>query len=215
MNVIVIGCGRLGAELAYRLFKKGDRVTIIDRVAAAFDRLPPDFRGHTLEGDVLSEAMLHRAGIEQAGALAAVTSSDSLNAVVGHVATVLYGVPHVVVRNYDPRWRSLVEAFGLQLVSSSTWAAQRIEELLSPGTIQPLLAAGNGEVEICEMIVPQSWDGKTVRQLAEAGDGVVAALTRAGRGQLPAAEMALKTGDVVHISITPNGIDRLRKQIES
>lgn len=213
MNVIVIGCGRLGADLCYRLYKRGDHVTVIDRVATAFNRLPPDFRGRTLEGDVLSEAVLHRAGIEKADALAAVTSSDSLNSVVAHVASSFYSVPHVVVRNFDPRWRPLVEAFGLQVVSSSTWGAQRLEELLSPGAVQPLLAAGNGEVEICELIVPESWNGKTVHQLADAGDGLVAALARAGRGQLPTPDTVLQTGDVVHISSTPKGIAKLRRQI--
>ena len=78
MNVIVVGSGRLGSELAYRLFSRGDHVTVIDRTAVAFNNLDPSFRGRTLEGDVLSEAMLHRGGgIEKADALAAVTSPDS------------------------------------------------------------------------------------------------------------------------------------------
>lgn len=213
MNVIIVGSGRLGSELANRLFTRGDQVTIIDRTAAAFSNLDPNFRGRTLEGDVLSEAMLHRAGIEKADALAAVTNSDSLNAVVGRVAVAVFGVRHVVIRNYDPRWRSLLEAFGLQVVSSSTWGAQRVEEMLSPGVVQPLLAAGNGEVEICELVVPASWNGRSVQDLAAASNGLVAALTRTGSGQLPPPEMLLQTGDVVHISATPHGIAKLRQSI--
>jgi trk system potassium uptake protein len=50
MNMIVIGCGRVGAELAYRLYKKGHRVTVIDKVDSAFANLPPDFRGRTWKG---------------------------------------------------------------------------------------------------------------------------------------------------------------------
>lgn len=213
MNVIVVGSGRLGSELAYRLFKRGDQVTVVDRTATAFNNLDPGFRGRTLEGDVLSEAMLHRAGIEKADALAAVTSSDSLNAIIGRVAGTVYDVRHVVIRNYDPRWRSLLEAFGLQVVSSSTWGAQRVEEMLSPGIIQPLLAAGNGEVEICELVVPASWDGRLVQDLAAASGGIIAALTRVGSGQLPAPDMLLAAGDVVHISATPHGLANLRQSI--
>lgn len=213
MNVIVVGSGRLGSELANRLFVRGDQVTVIDRTAAAFSNLDPNFRGRTLEGDVLSEAMLHRAGIERADALAAVTSSDSLNAIVGRVAVATYGIRHVVIRNYDPRWRMLLEAFGLQVVSSSTWGAQRVEEMLSPGVIQPLLVAGNGEVEICELVVPERWDGRTVQELATATGGMIAALTRTGCGQLPAPEMLLEAGDVVHISATPDGLAKLRQSI--
>jgi trk system potassium uptake protein TrkA len=211
MNVIVVGCGRVGSDLAYRLFHRGYHVIVIDRIALAFNNLPADFRGRTLEGDVLSEAMLHRAGIGNADALAAVTSSDSLNGVIGHVAATVYGVPTVVVRNYDPRHRPLVEIFGLQVVSSSTWGAQRIEELLIPGAVNPLLSAGNGEIEISELAVSQSWAGRTVHDLAATGPAIVAALTRAGRGTLPEPGTVLQAGDTVHVSASPEGLSALRQ----
>jgi trk system potassium uptake protein TrkA len=213
MNVIVVGCGRVGSELAYRLFTNNHRVCIIDRSQEAFKDLPPDFRGRTLEGDVLSEAVLHRAGIDTADALAAVTNSDSLNGVIGRVASVVYKVPNVAVRNYDPRWRELIEAFGLQVVSSSSWGAQRMEELLEGGSVHPLISAGNGEVEICDLTVPAPWDGKTVQDLAMAGPCIVAAITRAGRGILPTPDMRLQTGDIVHISATVEGMAALRAKI--
>jgi trk system potassium uptake protein len=131
MNIIVIGCGRVGAEVAYGLFRKGHKVTVIDRDTSAFRNLPEDFRGLTLRGDVLTQDVLLRAGIEQAQALAAVTPSDSVNTVLGHVARVVYKVPNVVVRNYDPRKRALHDAFGLQVISPVSLGASRIEEILS------------------------------------------------------------------------------------
>jgi trk system potassium uptake protein TrkA len=213
MNVIVVGCGRVGSELAHRLFANGHRVCVIDRSQEAFKDLPPDFRGRTLEGDVLSEAVLHRAGIDTADALAAVTNSDSLNGVIGRVASAVYKVPRVTVRNYDPRWRDLIEAFGLQVVSSSSWGAQRMEELLEGGSVHPLISAGNGEVEICDLTVPAPWDGKTVEELAAVGPCIVAALTRAGRGVLPTPDMRLQTGDIVHISATVEGMTALRAKV--
>lgn len=213
MNVIVVGCGRVGAELAHRLFINGHRVCVIDRSQEAFKDLPPDFRGRTLEGDVLSEAVLHRADIAHADALAAVTNSDSLNGVIGRVAREIYNVQHVAVRNYDPRWRELIDAFGLQVVSSSSWGAQRLEELLEGGSVHPLISAGNGEVEICDLIVPASWDGRTVQDLAQCGSCVVAAVTRAGRGVLPTPDMRLQTGDMVHVSATVEGMAALRQGV--
>lgn len=129
-KVIVIGCGRLGAELAYRLYQQGCQVAVVDQLAGAFNNLHPDFRGRTIEGDGLNQDVLHRAGIEQADGLTAVTNSDSLNAVVAHLASTVYRVPKVVVRNYDSRWQRLHEAFDLQMISPTIWAAQRIEALL-------------------------------------------------------------------------------------
>ena len=138
MHVIVVGCGRLGAELAHRLFQRGHHVTVIDQVDAAFDNLHPLFRGRTVEGEVLNQDVLRRAGIEHADGFAAVTNSDTLNAVVAHVARTVYHVPHVVARNFNPRWRPVHEAFGLQSVSSTTWGAQRIEEKLYEAEVRPV-----------------------------------------------------------------------------
>ena len=88
-------------------------MAVIDEVGASFENLHPDYRGRTIEGEVLSEEVLKRAGIETADGLAAVTNLDSVNAVVGHVARTIYSVPRVVVRNYNPRWLPMHHAFGL------------------------------------------------------------------------------------------------------
>ena len=167
MNIIVVGCGRVGAELAYRLFQRGHQVTVIDYLSTAFANLPPDFRGRTIQGEVLNQQVLHRAGIEKADGLALVTSSDTVNAVVAHAAKVVYGISNIVVRNYDPRWRSLYEHFGLQVVSSSSWGAQRIEELLFEPKGHTVLSAGNGEVEIYEIVIPAALQGKEIGELLQ------------------------------------------------
>lgn len=213
MNIIVVGCGRLGAKLAYRLYQKGHEVAVVDRVTEAFDNLPPDFRGHTLEAEVLNEDILHRAGIEKADGLASVTNSDTINAVVAHVARTVYHVPHVVARNYDPRFLSLHEAFGLQVVSSSTWGAQRIEELLSHPFVRTIFSAGNGEVEVYEFMVPDAWHGKNLQNLLPEGGCVAVALTRIGQAMLPSPGMNLEAGDVIQLSATLEGIQTLRKKL--
>jgi trk system potassium uptake protein TrkA len=147
MNVIVIGCGRVGAEVAYDLYRKGHKVTVIDQDQAAFRNLPEDFRGLTMRGDVLTQDVLLRAGIEHAQALAAVTPSDSVNTVLGHVARVVFKVPNVVVRNYDPRKSALHQAFGLQVISPVSMGAQRIEEILSEAPKLTVGKTGHGEVK--------------------------------------------------------------------
>ncbi|MDP1624496.1 MAG: NAD-binding protein, partial [bacterium] len=84
MNFVVVGCGRVGAELAYRLFQNGYQVVVVDSIADAFNRLHPDFRGRTVEGDSLSADTLTRAGADKADGIAVVTNSDTMNAVIGH-----------------------------------------------------------------------------------------------------------------------------------
>jgi trk/ktr system potassium uptake protein len=213
MRIVVVGCGRIGAQLANRLFRAGHKVVVIDIVASAFENLDPDFRGRTLEGDVLSQDMLRRAGIEQTQGLAAMTSSDTLNAVIAHLARTLYHIPNVVARNYDPRYQSVYETFGVQAVAPSEWGAQRVQELLSDASLLTVFSAGNGEVEIYEFTVPAAWNGRSLADLVSHGGCSCAALTRAGKAVLPTPEMTVETGDVLHLSATFDGIEALRREI--
>ena len=214
MNLIVVGCGRVGAELAYRLFKGGHQVTIVDSNRQAFNRLHPDFRGRTLEGEGLAENVLDRAGIKEADGLAAVTNSDTLNAVVAHTARIYYHVPVVVARNYDPNLRPVIESFGLQTVSSTFWGAQRVEELLINPAQRVVYSAGNGEVEVYEVSIPESWNGRTLKELMDPLKNCFAvAVTRAGRSSLPDLGMVLQTGDMLNFSSTYDGIGALTSRL--
>ena len=213
MNVIVVGCGRVGSELAYNLYKRGQKVVVLDRDPDAFKNLPADFRGRTLAGEVLSRELLLRAGIETADALAAVTPDDSVNAVIAHAAKVVWKIKNIVVRDYEPTKRELHEAFGYQLVSPSVWGAQRVEEMLGGGQLRTVFSAGNGEIEVYEFTVPAAWHGKHLTEVLYNGHCQPVAVSRAGRAMLPSTSLPLETGDVIHISATQEGIESLRKRL--
>lgn len=214
MKFIIVGCGRVGAELCYRLYKSGHQVVVVDSNKDAFNRLHPDFRGRTLEGEGLAETVLERAGIREVDGLAAVTNSDTLNAVVAHVAREFYSVPVVVARNYDPNLRSVIEAFGLQTVGSTYWGAQRVEELLMSPAQKVVYSAGNGEVEVYEVIIPELWNDRTMGELFNPlGQCYPVALSRAGKSFLPADDTKLQTGDLLNVSTTFEGIGALTARL--
>jgi len=180
----------------------------------AFNRLHPDFRGRTLEGEGLAEGVLERAGVHEADGLAAVTNSDTLNAVVAHAARLIYNVPNVVARNYDPNLRSVIESFGLQTVGSTYWGAQRVEELLMNPSQRMVYSAGNGEVEVYEVKIPEEWDGRTLEELLEPlKQCYPVALSRAGHSFLPDPTMKLQTGDMLDISSMFEGIGELTARL--
>ena len=214
MKFIVVGCGRVGAELCYHLFRNGHQVVVVDINKDSFNRLHPDFRGRTLEGEGLAEGVLERAGIHEADGLAAVTNSDTLNAAVAHAARTIYDVPNVVARNYDPNLRTVIEAFGLQTVGSTYWGAQRVEELLMNPLQRMVYSAGNGEVEVYEMQIPEAWDGRTLSELlGPIKDCYPVAISRAGRSSLPDPNMVLKTGDLLNVSSTFEGVGALTARL--
>lgn len=214
MKFIIIGCGRVGAELSHHLFKSGHQVVVVDINKQAFNRLHPDFRGRTLEGEGLAENVLERAGVREADGLAAVTNSDAFNAVVSHAAREFFDVPVVVARNYDPGLRSVIEAFGLQTVGSTTWGAQRVEEMLINPRDRVVYSAGNGEVEIYEVRIPEEWNDRTLGELlGPLEECRPVALTRAGRSSLPDADTRFQTGDLLNVSSTFKGIGELTARL--
>ena len=211
MKVIILGCGRLGSELAYLLYQHGNEVSIIDLEESAFDILKPDFKGHLVEGDALSQEILRRAGIEKADALAAVTSVDAINLVIARVATEIYKIHNVVARNFEPSVGEIFELFELKVISGTSWGASRLEEMILNEQFKVVYSFGDGAVDYYQVNVPEHWIGKKVADLALIqGTSVLASITRLGKSFIPAADDELRPGDHLHISATHAGIEALR-----
>jgi len=111
MNVIIMGCGRLGEQLARLMSAEGHTVAVIDYDPAALARLGENFRGQKVKGIGFDNNVLLEAGIEQADAFAATSASDNVNIVAARIARNIFHVPRVVARLYDPRRRKSTSAW--------------------------------------------------------------------------------------------------------
>ena len=212
MNIIIVGCGRVGVELALSL-QQTHNVSIVDRNPRAFDRLGLQFSGRTIQGHGMDRTALERAGIETAQALAAVTSSDNINAIVGRIARDIYHVHRVVARLYNPRRAPIYEKLNLHTISSSSWGAHRIEQLLVHPGMQSVSSAGNGEVQIFELTIPLEWSGRRISELVPLEHAIPVTLARHGKGLLPRADSLLEALDILQVSSTPEGVRILRERI--
>ncbi|HSB89992.1 MAG TPA: TrkA family potassium uptake protein [Anaerolineales bacterium] len=212
MTIVVVGCGRVGAELALTLCRRAT-VTVVDQEARAFDQLGPDFEGRTVQGEGFDPVVLRRAGVESAGALAAVTSSDSVNVVAARLARDTFRVPRVVARVYNPRLLPVYQAFGLDTVTSTTWGAQRIAERLLEPPLTTIFSAGNGEVHVVEIRVPPAWAGRPIDQAGIPGR--LMAVTHAGRAYLPDGPEPLEAGDRLLVGLTQDDLEALRRQLDA
>jgi trk/ktr system potassium uptake protein len=101
MNIVIVGCGRVGATLAADLDTRGNQVTIIDLSTAAFERLPSTFGGEAIRGDGTDEDTLRRAGAASADAFLALTEGDNRNVMAAQLATEALGVRKVVAKIND------------------------------------------------------------------------------------------------------------------
>ena len=130
MKIIIMGCGRVGAQLASLLDADGHQITVLDIDAHSFRRLPPSFGGTALVGDGTDEEMLKKAGIAEADAFVAVTEGDNRNVMGAQIAKKIFNVPRVICRIYDPLRKDVYEALGLEAVSPTVVFAQLLRDKL-------------------------------------------------------------------------------------
>ncbi len=213
MKAIVVGCGRIGSQLAASLFKRGHEVSVIDENDSAFENLPANFQGRLHEGDAMNQDVLERAGVRTCDALAAASDNDALNIVVAHIALKEFNVPHVIARNYDPQLRQIYETFGIQVVSSTSWGAQRIEELLVDTGMRTVFSAGNGEVEVYELPITAALNDHQIADLITCSTCKPLALTRAGKAFIPEFTTIIETGDILTVVATMDGIQSTRANL--
>ncbi len=134
MKVVIVGCGRVGSALARELDTAGHEVTIIDERVAAFNRLGDGFGGNMVVGTGIDESVLRRAGIEQADCFCSVTNGDNRNIMAAQVAKVVFNVPRVITRIYDPIREQTYREFGLETICSTTIVSSMINTFFVTGT---------------------------------------------------------------------------------
>ena len=120
MKIVIMGCGRVGARVAALLDHTGNDVAIIDTDSRAFRRLQAGFGGETIIGTGIDEDVLRAAGIEDADAFIAVTNGDNRNIMAAQVARLVFAVPEVVCRIYDPVREDTYRRLGLTTVCPTT-----------------------------------------------------------------------------------------------
>jgi trk system potassium uptake protein TrkA len=209
MRVIVMGCGRVGEQISLLMASEGHDVAVIDYDPAALARLGPDFKGRRVLGIGFDRKVLMIAGIEQAEAFAATSSSDNANIVAARLARNVFHVPRVVARLFDPQRAEIYRRLGLVTISSATWGAERIHELLTHGDLDPVHTFGNGEVCLLSADAPVTLVGRTVNNLMVPGEIAVAAITRDGRALIPTAGTQFRAGDVLHLVVLADAMERL------
>jgi trk system potassium uptake protein TrkA len=133
MNVIIVGCGRVGALTARQFDAAGHHVTVVDQQVSAFDRLGRDFHGEMIVGNCIDEAVLRRAGIESADCFVSVTNGDNRNLMAAQIAQRIFKVRRVITRLYDPIRESVYRELGLETFCPTSLGADLIREYFIDG----------------------------------------------------------------------------------
>jgi len=211
MRVIIVGCGRVGSQLANALSAERHDLVVIDRNPLSFGRLSREFSGRMLTGVGFDRDILRNADIESADALAATTDSDNVNIVVAVTAKETFKVPHVVARIYNPQAAELYRREGIPTVTPTLLAANAMKTMIAHPRLAKLAACGSGEVEFVTIEVPKALAGRTVQDLTIPGESLVSALVRRGQAMIPASDTRLEAEDELHVAIAVKAVPKLDK----
>ncbi|NIJ12680.1 trk system potassium uptake protein TrkA [Saccharomonospora amisosensis] len=198
--VVIMGCGRVGASLAAALERLGHEVAVIDRDRDAFRRLGSDFHGRQVVGMGFDRQVLIEAGIERAGAFAAVSSGDNSNIISARVARENFGVEHVVARIYDHKRAAVYERLGIPTVATVPWTTDRFLRTLLPDGVATSWREPSGSMALLQLPLHEDWIGRSVRDLQGATGARVAFIMRFGTGVLPESKTVLQADDVVYVA---------------
>jgi trk/ktr system potassium uptake protein len=209
MHVVVVGCGRVGSELAVRLTAAGHDVAMVDKNVRAFRRLPPDFPGRTVRGFGFDRDHLEAAGITDAQALAAVTSGDNSNILTARIARETYGVANVVARIYDPRRALIYQRLGIPTVATVTWTTDHVLRRLLPDTTTEDWVDPSGSVALVERDLPPAAAGRRLDSLVEGHTARLVAITRDGTTRVAGPGLVGQEGDVLLLMVARADIPTL------
>ncbi|MCX7619849.1 MAG: TrkA family potassium uptake protein [Acidimicrobiales bacterium] len=215
VHVIVVGCGRVGSGLATTLEAEGHTVAVIDRQKKAFRRLPEGFKGKTIVGVGFDRDNLRAAGIEQAGALAAVTNGDNSNIVVARVAREAFGIERVVARIYDSRRAQIYERLGIPTVPTVQWTTERVLRRILPDAHAVEWVDPSAKVAMVERAVPSHWGGRLLSELEVPQLSRLVALSRLGESMLIEPQLVAQEGDVVWVMVAGDRMDEFERLLAS
>lgn len=209
VHIVIMGCGRVGSALAQTLEQQGHTVAVVDQDPTAFRRLGAGFGGRRVTGVGFDQDTLREAGIEDAGAFAAVSSGDNSNIIAARVAREMFGVENVAARIYDPKRAEVYQRLGIPTVATVRWTADQMLRRLLPSGAEPLWRDPSGGVQLAEVHASAAWIGHKVSQLQEETGVRVAFLTRLGEAMLPTSATVLQEGDLVHVMMRTDEIDKV------
>jgi trk system potassium uptake protein len=177
MLVVIVGCGRVGAELAKLLSNEGHDVVVVDKFQKSFDRLGSSFNGVTMVGNGFDIELLKQVGIEKADAFCAVTNGDNSNLIAAQVAKKLFGVARVFARVYDPRRAHIYKTLGLDIISGTMLFASMLRDKIVESRFSSYLIEAK-DLGVLEIEAKPPFVGKSIAEFNMPQELLVVAIRR-------------------------------------
>jgi len=215
VHAVIVGCGRVGAELADALAQRDFTVAIIDKNPASFEHLHSGFTGKTLVGPGFDRDILEQAGIKEADVFIAVTNGDNSNIVCARIAKEHYGRHTVAARIYDPRRAQIYERLGIPTVATVAWTTDQVLARVMPPSEAILGTIGSGDVVAIGVAVPETTAGARISDLDVPGRILVTAVTRFGKTEVAQPHTIVQQGDFLNMVLVRSELGRIDEHLAS
>ena len=213
MYVIIVGCGRVGAELAKLLSNEGHDVVIIDKNPAAFNRLGGTFNGVTLVGNGFDPDLLKQAGIEKANVFCSLTNGDNTNLVSAQVAKKIFSVPKVIARVYDPERAQIYQSLGLDIISGTILFAAMVRDKIIESRFSSYLIETK-DVGVIQIEVKDNLDNKRIKDINLESEFQVVAIKKIEGTIIPTPDTVLNKNDLILAIVKTESLDKIRKKFK-
>jgi trk system potassium uptake protein TrkA len=210
MYIIILGCGRVGSELANILSREGHNVVIIDKNEASFKRLGGTFNGLTLKGNGFDSDLLVEAGIKKADVFCALTNGDNTNIMASQVAKKMFNVPRVITRVYDPKRADIYRALGLDIISGTILFASMIRDKVIESRFSSYLIE-TGELGVIEIDIDDKFKGKRIEEVNVPGEFLVTTLIKRKITSIPLPQDILEKGDKIMAVVKISSLAKIKK----
>jgi len=207
MQIVIVGCGKVGTALARSLSQEDNNICIVDVKSDVVHQLATENDIMGLVGNGASYSVLKEAGIETADLLIAVTESDELNllcCVIARKASKCQTIARVRNPMYSQEKRFLQRELGLSMIiNPEQTAAAEIASLLGFPSALGIDSFAGGKVEMIRFRIPaesklNDMALKDVNAMIKC-DFLVCAVDRAGQVEIPGGNFVLKSGDVISL----------------
>ncbi len=181
MQIIVAGCGKVGAQFAKTMSREGHEIAIVDSNSENFRLLGDDFRGLTILGVPIDEDVLKEAGIESADGFAALTPDDNINMMACQIAKEIFNVPKIFSRVQDPVKEQVFYQFGVHTVCPTNMAVSEFRALMMGENSTMTYFIDNTGIDFNFEKVGEKQAGKKLSEISVPRDTMLLGVLRDGK----------------------------------
>ena len=205
LEIIIVGCGKVGMTLIEQLSKEGHNITIIDKNAEKIQTVSNLYDIMGLVGNGASYSVQMEAGIENADLIIAVTASDELNLLCCTVAKQVgdcAAIARVRTPDYSKEAGYLREKLGLtMIINPELEASLETARILYLPTALEVNSFAHGQAEIVKFKIPEGnlLDGMTIATLGKSitNEILICAIEREGEVYIPGGNFQMAKNDIV------------------